>query len=99
MVDLGSGEGVRNLAGIPRFAVMQGFPQLWQGDVMKENKQDQAGENKGSVNQDKASSDRKLGELSVEELAKVSGGRTAYTANTSNGLAYQVPTLNTFKKG
>lgn len=41
---------------------------------MTENEQNQAGKDKGSVSQDKASTVAKPGELSIEELAKVAGG-------------------------
>lgn len=43
--------------------------------MTQENKPEQAGAAKEPVKQEDASNDRKPGELSLEELAKVAGGR------------------------
>lgn len=59
---------------------------------MTEQKRDQAGE-------DKASEDAKPGELSVEELAKVSGGRVISVPSTTNNFAFKAPLGSTFKRG
>lgn len=61
---------------------------------MKENEKGQAGEDKGSVSQDKASKDGKPGELGAEELTKVAGGIGISWLN-SNSVAYKPPTGNT----
>ena len=63
---------------------------------MTEQKRDQAGE-------DKASKDAKPGELSVEELAKVSGGRVISGLSGPMGSTsihgFKAPLGNTFTKG
>lgn len=45
--------------------------------MMQENKPDQAAANKESANAAEGSEGQKPGELSIEELAKVAGGRVS----------------------
>lgn len=71
--------------------------------MMQEKKPDQAGADKASVKQDEASHERKPGELSIEELAKVSGGRVKFSGALNpiftNQTGFAGPLNSTFQKG
>ena len=67
--------------------------------MTQENKPDQAGADKASVNKDEASNAPKPGELSIEELAKVSGGRVISGRYHTNTVGWVGPIANTFTKG
>lgn len=66
------------------------------------NKPGQAGADDASVNKDEASDARKPGELSIEELAKVSGGRVkgwkGLDASLTNQAGFAGPLNPTFRK-
>lgn len=71
--------------------------------MTQESKPDQDGADNAPVNKDEASSTPMPGELSIEELAKVSGGRVKFSGALNPILTNQVgwvgPISNTFKRG